>query len=78
MYAHVCDDPNKYVLMDIEDSAQTNLKKYCMLLPVGNYNETWVTSIVKKKLSYKKSINIAYVNTVVAHLLDIILYLLIK
>ncbi|KAH0949368.1 hypothetical protein HN011_000740 [Eciton burchellii] len=70
MYAHVCDDPNKYVLIDIEDSAQTNLKKYCMLLPVGNYNETWVTSIIKKKPSYKKSINIALIRFYEIGLLD--------
>jgi len=64
MYTEICKEPDKYAMVEIEDRYMALNKYGCPLLSIGDYNETWITSIVKKNIPYKKSIDIAYVNTV--------------
>jgi len=70
MYIEIYNDLDKYAMIEIEDQYKALHKYDCPLLSTGNYNEMWITSIIKKNTHYKKYIDNACVNTIIAHSLD--------
>lgn len=48
-------------MLELEDRYMALSRYSCPLLPVGNYNETWIAFALKKNFPYKKTINTACV-----------------